>query len=96
MWRVFLASDVALVLLTAATTQVRVELVPVSKLRNRCPVVAAEVAHFAFYPTFLVASTRIAELRVESPVRAKRYEALRLVALVTPKDLAKPPTVRLS
>ena len=72
--RVFLASDVARVLFEAATTQVRVELIPIIELRYRRPVVAAEVAHLAFYTAFLVSSSRIAELGVESPVRAKRHD----------------------
>ena len=49
--------------------------------------VAAEVAHLAFYTAFLVSSSRIAELGVESPVRAKRHESFSLTTLVASQDL---------
>ena len=84
---ILLARNLTPRLLTAAPQQVVVQLFPVRELRNRHPVVSTKVANLAFNAAFLVPTTRIAKLRFESPVRAKRDEPFCLITLVAPKDL---------
>src|SRR5258707_12217000 len=49
--------------------------------------VPAEVTYLAFHATLLVAPRRIAELRLESPVRAEGDQALRLLPLMAAQNL---------
>ncbi len=81
-----LATNLARRLLAAAPQQVLVQLFPVRELRDRCPVVSTKVAHLAFNAALLVAATRVAKLRFESPVRAKRNESFCLITLLATKD----------
>ena len=82
-----LACDPPLFVLLAATAQLFVQLFQVLHLRNRHQMVAAEVTHFAFHSALLVASRRVAELRLKAPVRAESDQALRLFPLMTAQNL---------
>ena len=64
-----------------------VQLVQVLRLRNRHQMVPAEVTDFALDSALFVAPRRIAELRLESPVRAKSNQALRLLSLMPAQNL---------
>src|SRR5712692_2452133 len=49
--------------------------------------VAPEVAHFAFHAALLIASCRVAELRLETPVRTETDQPLRLFPLMAAQNL---------
>ncbi len=85
--RMCFAGDVTFLLLAATRQQVVVQLFPIRELRDRRPVIAAEVADLAFHTAFLVSTARIAKFRLKTPMRAKHDEPFCLLTLVTPKDL---------
>src|ERR1700684_1819324 len=53
---------------------------------NGHPVVAAEVSAFALNPALLVASSRVAELTLKTPVGTEGDEAAGLFALMSAQD----------
>ena len=54
---------------------------------NRNQIVAPEVAQLAFHSALFIAARRIAELRLESPMRAERDEPIRFLALPSAQNL---------
>ena len=76
-----------LFILLAARPQIFVQRGQVFYFRHRHQMVPPEVAHFAFHAALLVAARRVAKLRLESPVRAKRDQPVGLLALVPAQNL---------
>src|SRR5271163_1183786 len=81
------SGDLALFAGAAAGEQLRIELLQVSCLWQRYPVIAPEVAGLAFDPAFLVRFRRVAKVAVEPPVRAEGDEARSLLAPMAAQDL---------
>src|ERR1035438_9960826 len=71
----------------AVGQQLRVQLSKIARRRYRDPVVAAEVAHFAFHPALLVAFAGRAEIGLILPVRTEGYEAGRQLPLIAAQYL---------
>src|ERR1035437_6528485 len=78
-WILFCLCD-----LLATCEQQFVQLFQVPHLRHRRQPVTAELPAFSFHLALFIAAGRIAELRFIAPVRAERYEARRLFALIHP------------
>ena len=78
------AGNFALLILVAGSQQLLVQIVEVFGLRNRDPVISAEVAAFPFDPTLLVGMVFpwIAKDGFKSPMRTKRDESGCLLAAV--------------
>src|SRR5208282_6393905 len=81
------SGDLALFVGAAAGEQLRVELLQVSCLWQRHPVIAPEVAGFALNPAFFVRFPRIAKVTREPPVRAEGDEARGLLAPMALQNL---------
>src|ERR1035437_2398524 len=71
----------------AVGQQLCVQLSQIARRRYRDPVVAAEVAHFAFHPALLVAFAGRAEIGLILPVRTEGDEAGRQLPLIAAQDL---------
>src|ERR1700745_3131476 len=67
--------------------QEEVQRFPTGNLRDRHHVVPAKVSAFSFHSTLLVTFRRSAELRLETPMRAKGYESRGLLALMPSQNL---------
>src|SRR5579863_5022803 len=76
-----------LFILLAARAQILVQCTEVFYFWQRHQMVPPEVAHFAFHATLLVAPRRIAKLRLESPMRTKGDQPIRLLSLVAAQNL---------
>src|SRR5262249_39352872 len=78
--------DGARLVLAAAGQQQGVELVQIVHRRHRHEMVPAEEAGFSFDATLLMALTWRTEAGFESPMRAERHEARRLLASKPTQD----------
>src|SRR6516225_4761190 len=81
------ARDRSSQILLAGGQQLPIQVLQVVDLRHRNPMVSPEVTGLAFDAALLVGFRRCAELRRETPVRAKSDEACRLLALIPAQDL---------
>src|SRR6266513_2207972 len=63
-----------------------IEVLIITRLRDRCQVIPPEVASFSFHATFLVAPRRIAKLSLVAPVRSEGNESRRFLPLRSPQD----------
>src|SRR5262249_13782625 len=66
--------DLPLLILLTASQQLLIELIEVTRARNRNPVIPSKISGFPFYAAFLVALTRSAKLARITPVRTECYK----------------------
>src|SRR5207245_3412243 len=85
--RVRLPGNPPLFVLLAACAQILVQLTEVLHSRHRYQMVPPEVARFAFHAALLVATRRVTELRLETPVRTERDQPVGLLALMPAQNL---------
>ena len=71
----------------AILQQLGVQLGQITGLRHRYPVVAPEVAHFAFHAALFVAFARSAETGLVLPMGTKGDEARRQLPLIAAQNL---------
>ena len=81
------SSQDAALIFAATPLQICVQLIQIAGFRQRHPVVATEVAAFAFDAALLVAAGRVAELALKPPVRSEGDEAARLLTAMSAQDL---------
>ena len=74
-------------LISQARAQIFIQRGQVFHFKHRHLVVAPEVADLAFHAAFLVAARRVAELRLESPVRTKGDQPVGLFPLMSTQNL---------
>src|ERR1019366_3415770 len=79
--------DQTLLIVPGSFQQEDVQGLPTGNLRDRHHVVPAKVSAFSFHPALLVAFSRRAELRLETPMRSEGDESRRLLPLVASQNL---------
>src|SRR5579871_3294952 len=85
--RLFPARNRSALVLLAGGQQLPVQVLKVLGLGHRHPMVSPEVTSLAFDAALLVRFRWRAELRGETPMRAKSDEPRRLLALISAQDL---------
>src|ERR1022692_138904 len=80
-------ADQTLLVVPGSFQQEQVQGLPAGNLRDGHHVVPAKVSAFSFHPALLVAFSRGAELRLETPMRSEGDESRRLLPLVAPQNL---------
>src|SRR5271167_2439389 len=79
-------ADQTLLIFPRSFQQEQVQGLPTGNLRDRHHVVPAKVSPFSFHAALLVSLSRIAELRLETPMRSEGDESRRLFPLVTAQN----------
>src|ERR1035437_4922170 len=79
-------ADETLLIVPGSFQQEDVQGLPTGNLRDGHHVVPAKVSAFSFHPALLVAFSRGAELRLETPMRSEGDESRRLLPLVASQN----------